>query len=91
MTTPSLSHPEVCAIIANKLTTGLYHPGDPAKEQLPTTLRLPFFRGVGAPPEMVRQVNETVMMMAEAIVYLIETDGQCDLVPRNQPTSEESP
>jgi hypothetical protein len=71
-------------LIADRLVNGLYHPGNPEEEQQPATLRLPFFRGVGAPPEMVRQVDETVKLMAEAIVYLIENDGQCDIVPRNQ-------
>lgn len=82
----------IAELIADKLVNGLFHPGDPANEQEPMTLRLPMFRTVAAPPELVRQVDLTVKLMAEAIVYAIENDGQCDIVPRplvqDEPQSE---
>lgn len=68
--------------IADKLAHGLFHPGDPATDQGPMTLRLPMFRTVGAPPELTKQVDLTTKLMAEAIVYEIETDH--DIVPRSK-------
>lgn len=85
----------IAALIADKLTNGLQHPGDVATEQLPMVIRLPMFRTVGAPPEVGQQVDLTVKLIAEAIVHLIKTDAQCDIVPRQAegepPQQEETP
>lgn len=74
----------IADLIANRLTNGLFHPGD-GGDQAPMTVRLPMFRTVGAPPELVKQVDLTTQLIAEAIVYLIEHDGGCDIVPRTPP------
>lgn len=74
-------------LIADKLANGLFHPGKPETDQEPMTLRLPMFKTVGAPPELRRQVDLTVKLMAEAIVHLIKTDGQCNIVPRDERTT----
>ena len=70
-------------LIATKLSTGLEHPGD-GKDQAPMTIRLPMFRTVGSNPALTKQVDLTVKLISEAIVYLIETEGNCDIVPRGE-------
>jgi hypothetical protein len=67
-------------LIADKLATGLFHPG--SGDQAPMTIGLPMFRTVGMAPEVRRQVQLSVNLMAEAILYLIETEGQSDITPR---------
>lgn len=80
----------IAELIADRLAKGLFHPGDPETEQAPMTIRLPMFRTVAAPPEVTRQVDLTVKLIAEAIVHLIETDGQSDIVPRAQIEQQET-
>lgn len=72
----------ISELIAKKLAEGLYHPGDMQNGQAPTTIRLPMFRTVGMAPQVCQQVNQSTLFIAEAIVHLIETEGQCDIVPR---------
>jgi hypothetical protein len=55
--------------ISDRIANGLNHPGYPNTEQPPSIIRLPLFALAGQPPEMTRQVNETVKMIGEAIVY----------------------
>jgi len=71
-------------LIAQRLSTGLEHPGDPARNIPPRPIALPFGKTAGMPEEMADLVNGTVTMIAEAIVYLIETDGATELVPREE-------
>ena len=80
----------VVDLIAERLPTGLVHPGDentPAK-----VLALPGFANRGIPPEMAKQFadeaglppNDAPKVWAEAIVHLIESDGGCVIVPRSE-------
>jgi len=50
----------IAELIADKLATGLFHPGDPENRAGADDYRLPMFRTVGAPPEVNRQVDLTV-------------------------------
>lgn len=71
----------IAELISDHLAHGLNHPGYPDTEQPPTTIRLPLFRSAGMPDEFVEQINETVKMLGEAIVYTIETDGASTIIP----------
>ena len=68
-------------LISRALAEGLEHPGNGA-DQLPITIRLPLFRMAGQPPEITEQVENTVTMIGEAIVHLIETKGDSVIVNR---------
>lgn len=72
----------IAELISQGLTDGLNHPGNPAADQPPTTIRLPLFRLAGQPPEITEQVENTVTLIGEAIVYLIEGKGDSVIVPR---------
>jgi len=71
-------------LIAQRLSTGLTHPGDRARNIPERPIALPFGKTAGMPKEMADLVNGSVTMIAEAIVYLIETDGATELVPREE-------
>lgn len=75
-------------LIARKLSEGLYFPGDMENGQAPVTLRLPFFRAVGRAPQEVQQIDLMTKWIAESIVHLIQTEGQCDIIPRNEQDSK---
>lgn len=65
----------VTAMIADKLRTGLIHPGDPARDQPAKPVIIPGLKPTaGMPQQMAEQVSEAATMIAEAIVALIETD-----------------
>lgn len=83
MTTTAETETLISGLIAKSLAEGLYHPGNGA-DQAPMTLRLPMFRTVGMPPEVNRQVELTVQLIAESIVYAIgdKDKGNCDIIPR---------
>lgn len=70
----------IAELISDSLSNGLPHPGYPDTEQPATTIRLPLFRVAGMPDEVLEQVNETVKMIGEAIVYTIETVGQSTII-----------
>lgn len=91
MTALSPEKAVLAATIADRLANGLYHPGDPETEQEPMMMRLPMFRTIAAAPEMRKQVDLTVTLIAESIVYLIEKEGDFDLVPRGGESSEAEP
>lgn len=59
----------IAETISDRLANGLLHPGYPNTEQGPSVIRLPLFALAGQPPEMTKQVNETVKMIGEAIVH----------------------
>jgi hypothetical protein len=77
-----MNHPELTALIAEKLGSEIIHPGNGA-DQPPVGLRIPFLQA-GQNPELRKQVDQGLMMLAEAIVHLIETDGHCDIVEREE-------
>jgi hypothetical protein len=79
-----MSNPHIAALIASKLRDGVVHPGDPAKDVQPRTIALPFGMRAGQPQEMLDLMDATTTMLAEAIVNLIETDGDTALVPNDE-------
>jgi len=70
----------IAELIAQKLAEGLPHPGNPAVGEEPCTIRLPLFKMPGMPAEMAQQVEETVKMLGEAIVYTIESAGHSTII-----------
>lgn len=74
----------IAELISDKLASGLEHPGYPDTEQQAVTIRLPLFRTAGMPNEVLEQVNETVKMIGEAIVYTIETEGASVIIPKTE-------
>lgn len=71
----------IAELIARKLRDGLLHPGDPERNIAPTPIALPF-RTTGMPAEMADLINDTVKLLSEAIVHAIESEGDCEIVPR---------
>lgn len=67
-------------LIAERLPTGLPHPGNPAENRPPTLIPMPGFRTTGLPDDMAKAVNATALFIGEAIVNLLETDGNLELV-----------
>jgi hypothetical protein len=74
--------PTIAELISGKLVAGLVHPGDDKRPAM--TVALPVFRTTGLPEEVVKQVNVTVQMIGEAIVHLIETEGESVIVKRTE-------
>lgn len=72
----------IAELISQALADGLDHPGNLEADQLPTTIRLPLFKLAGQPPEITELVENTVTMIGEAIVHLIETKGASVIIPR---------
>lgn len=72
---------KIVDLIFNGFVNGLYHPGD-GKDQQPSTIRLPLFRMAGQPAELYAQTEATVKMMGESIVWLIENDGDSEIVSK---------
>lgn len=75
---------DIADLIANKLTNGLPHPGNKESGEEPVTIRLPLFKMASMPAEMYQQVEHTVKMLSEAIVYVIETEGESEIVKRSE-------
>lgn len=73
----------IAELISLKFVEGLQHPGY-EKGQPPSVIRLPLFRTAGMPPEVWQQVEETVKMIGEAIVYLIENDGESEIIKKTE-------
>jgi len=74
----------IADLIANKLTNGLPHPGNIEAGEEPVTIRLPLFKMASMPAEMYQQVEHTVKMLGEAIVHVIETDGDSEIVKKSE-------
>ena len=80
----------ITTFLAERLAAGLWHPGDPAKDQKPKLIPLPGLASSGIPPEMAEQFAQeaglpsanVAQLVAEAIVNVIETDGETEMVPR---------
>jgi hypothetical protein len=72
----------ITELIAAKLRSGLTHPGDPERNIPSRPIVTPFGRTAGMPKEMADLMNASTKMWAEAIVHTIETEGGCELVPR---------
>ena len=74
----------IADLIANKLTNGLPHPGNKEAGEEPVTIRLPLFKMASMPAEMYQQVEHTVKMLGEAIVHVIETEGNSEIVRKDE-------
>lgn len=73
---------KIAELISNGLRNGLVHPGRDGGP--PTPIILPLFRTAGMPPEMGDLVNETVTLLGEAVVALIEGEGGSEIVDREE-------
>lgn len=84
-----MANSTIAALIAERLPGSLVHPGDPANDQPAKLLPLPVLGSTGIPPEMAKHfakeaglpADDFPKLIGEAIVHLIETDGQTTLVP----------
>lgn len=81
-----MSNARAATLIAERLPTGIPHPG--ADGQKPFMVTLPGLRSTGIPPEMAAQFaqaaglphTDTPKLVAEAVVNLLETDGQMTII-----------
>jgi hypothetical protein len=76
--------PKIADLIAAKLRDGVVHPGDPAKDVQPRTIALPFGMRAGQPQEMLDLMDATTTMLAEAIVNIIEVDGDSVIIGHDE-------
>lgn len=87
-----MSNVAVVALVAERLPAGLLHPGDPEANQPAKLIPLPGLNNLGISPQQAAQfadeaglpTNDAPQLIAEAIVHLIETDGQSEIVPRTE-------
>jgi hypothetical protein len=77
-----MANDAVASLIAKHLSTGLPHPGNPAKGQPAILVPLPGFRTDGMSPQQVEQVEAATMIIGQAIVHLIETGTNSELVDK---------
>jgi hypothetical protein len=82
-----MPNPDMAELIAQKLRTGLTHPGYPDKGIEPTAIPLPFVSKAGMPKEMSDLMDGTAKLLSEAIIDIEETDGDCEIVPRGEARS----
>lgn len=59
-------------LLAQHLQSGLPHPGNEEKNEPPALLKLPGLNGAVMPPAMREHVKASTVMIAEAIVKLLE-------------------
>lgn len=79
-----MPNPAIAALIAERLPTGLPHPGRPAENQPPVPLVLPGFATTGMSAQQAESVNATAIAFAEAVVNLIETDGKSTIIANTE-------
>lgn len=88
-----MPNPRIATLIAQRIPAGLPHPGD-GKDQKPAMLNLPAFRSTGLPPGMEAHFakeaglpsNDIPRLIAEAVVNLIETDGDSEIISKAELT-----
>ena len=66
-------------MIAKGLRDGLSRAGDPNAAKI----LLPQFRTVGMPKEMAELADETATLLGEAIADLIETEGEIEMIAKD--------
>lgn len=77
-------------VIAEGFRTGLPHPGDPLADQKPQTIVMPGMNLRGIPPEVLDRFakdaglpsSDLPKLLAEAVVNLIQTTGNSEIVPK---------
>jgi len=74
----------IAQLISEKLRDGIIHPGYPDRDVPPKPIMLPFKKTAGMPKEMSDLMAETAKQLAEAIVDLIEGEGNSDIVPKDE-------
>lgn len=87
-----MSNQAAVKLIAERLPAGLVHPGDPDTNQPAKLIPLPGLSNLGIPPAMAEHfareaghpANDAPLLIAEAIVSLLETDGGLELVDRTE-------
>lgn len=77
-----MANKKIADLIASALRNGVTHPGREGGNEMPIVL--PMFRTAGMPQEMSELVDETTTLLGEAIVHLIETDGESEIVSKDQ-------
>lgn len=77
-----MANKKIAELISTGLRNGLTHPGRDGGKPIP--LVLPMFRTAGMPQEMTELVDETVVLLGEAIVALIEEEGGSEIVTKEQ-------
>lgn len=75
-----MANKKIAELISKGLREGMTHPGRNGGESRP--LVPGWFRTAGMPKEMAQLVNETADLLGEAIVALIETEGESEIVQR---------
>lgn len=74
-----MADPSIIALLAEKLRTGLIHPGDPNSNKPAVAFPMPF-RTSHLPKQLADQAAEATRLWAEAIVAHIENDGHCTII-----------
>lgn len=79
----AIKNAAVAELIAKSLPRGLPHPGDPGNHVAAAVIRLPGFNTAGMSEAQAQEfVGNFATLVAESVVNLIETEGNCDIVPR---------
>lgn len=77
-----MPNPMIAEMLARRLADGFLHPGDPENDVPPRPIILPFKPAPGMPEEMGKLMTSSAKLVAEAMVEAIETDADCEIVPR---------
>jgi hypothetical protein len=75
---------KLAKLISQRMSTGLPYPGDAYTKQQPMIIALPAFRTAGLPPQLADQVANTVELVGQAIIHLIETEGDSVIIGRGE-------
>ena len=73
-----MDNKRIAQLIAKGLREGLTQPGQPNGAKI----FLPQFRTAGMPKEMAELADETATLLGEAIAGLIETEGEVEMVAK---------
>ena len=74
-----MDNKRIAGLIAKGLREGLTRPGQPNAARI----LLPQFRTVGMPKEMAELADETATLLGEAIAGLIETEGEVEMIAKD--------
>lgn len=77
-----MANKKIADLISAALRNGITHPGREGGQPMPIVL--PMFRTAGMPQEMSELVDETTTLLGEAIVALIEEDGNSEIISKEQ-------
>ena len=77
-----MTNKSVADLITRGLREGLTHPGRDGGQGVPILLSQ--FRTAGMPKEMAELADETAVLLGEAIVHLIETQGGVEMIAKDE-------